>query len=108
MRFVWNKELPVFLIEVSIERLVKDGANVFRMEVPRNESADDLLGAHIAVIDPDGWRVEAEVVPNPTEFPSGAQHPGCIEIFLKPVAAHADYDPQAMKGKMVDGVWEPE
>lgn len=105
MQVVYDKSLPVFDIAVSVSRLIKDGANIFRMEVPR--ATEPPITSKLAVIDPDGWRIEAMVVPNPTPLPGGAQHPGCVEIFLQPISAHADYPPQALQGKTVNGVWEP-
>ena len=102
---VYDKRLPVFDIQVSAERLIEEGAGIFRMEVPQGDPV--TLGSKIAVIDPDAIRLEVEVIPNPTMFPATAQHPGCRVIFLKPVAAHADYDPVAIRGRVVDGKWEP-
>jgi len=101
MRVVWDKALPVFDCEYPMAPAIESGVNVFRLRVPL--IGVPVVHALIAVIDPEGWRLEARVI----YVAPMADGEGMILLYLQPYSAHADYKPVALRGQFVDGEWEP-
>ena len=94
MRVSWRPALPLFKVDVSLRERIEEGANHFRIHAKPDHAPS--VGAAAAAVDPEGWRIEGEVV---SREPSQTE-PGYIAFLVCGEGA-------AVRGVMIGDEWQP-